>query len=290
MKGLNLSEWAVKHPSFVLFLTVACAIAGVSSYLSMGRAEDPAFTIKVMVVAAQWPGATADEMQRQVADKIEEKLQETPHLDWIKTYCTPGGAYLTIQLKDTTAPKDVPDAWYQVRKKVGDMQHTLPPGVIGPFLDDEYGDVYSAIYALTGDGFAPSELRSIAEDARQRLLRVKDVDKVSLVGDRPEKVFVEFSHKKLATLGIAPQRLFDSLIKQNAVTAAGSVETATDRVYVRVDGAFDAVERINEVPIEAGGKSFAWATSARSDAGMRIHRNSPCATKASRRSVCKSAW
>ena len=256
MKGFNVSEWAVKHPSFVLFLIVACAAAGLSAYVGMGRAEDPAFTIKVMVVSAQWPGATADEMQRQVADKIEEKLQETPHLDYIKTYCTPGGAFLTIQLKDTTPPKDVPDAWYQVRKKVGDIRYTLPAGVLGPFLDDEYGDVYSAIYALTGDDFQPAELRRIAEDARQRLLRVKDVDKVSLVGDRPEKVFVEFSHKKLATLGIPPQRLFDSLIRQNTVTAAGSVETATDRVYVRVDGAFDAVQRINEVPIEAGGKIF----------------------------------
>jgi len=256
VKGPNLSEWAVKHPSFVLFLILACAVAGLSSYFGMGRAEDPAFTIKVMVVSAQWPGATADEMQRQVADKIEEKLQETPHLDWIKTYCTPGGAFLTIQLKDTTSPKDVPDAWYQVRKKVGDIRYTLPQGVLGPFIDDEYGDVYSAIYAFTGDDFKPAELRRIADGARQRLLRVKDVDKVSLVGDRPEKVFVEFSHKKLATLGIAPQRLFDSLIRQNMVTAAGSVETATDRVYVRVDGPFDAVGRINEVPIESGGKTF----------------------------------
>ena len=148
MKGFNVSEWAVKHPSFVLFLIVACAAAGLSAYVGMGRAEDPAFTIKVMVVSAQWPGATADEMQRQVADKIEEKLQETPHLDYIKTYCTPGGAFLTIQLKDTTPPKDVPDAWYQVRKKVGDIRYTLPAGVLGPFLDDEYGDAASAILAM----------------------------------------------------------------------------------------------------------------------------------------------
>ena len=135
MTGFNASEWAVKHPSFVLFLIVACGLAGFSAYLGMGRAEDPAFTIKVLVVSAQWPGATADEMQRQVADKIEEKLQETPHLDTIKTYCTPGGAFLTLQLKDTTPPKDVPDAWYQVRKKVGDMRFTLPQGVLGPFVD-----------------------------------------------------------------------------------------------------------------------------------------------------------
>src|SRR5439155_773680 len=148
----------------------------------------------------------------------------------------PGRAVVTVQLRTDTPPPAVPDIWYQVRKKVGDIKHTLPEGVHGPFLDDEYGDVYVAVYAFTGADYTPAELKRLAEDARQRLLRVKDVSKVVLVGERPEKVFVEFSHTKLATLGVTPQQVFDSLRRQNAVTPAGSVETPTDRVYVRVDG------------------------------------------------------
>jgi len=252
----NLSAWAVKHSAVVLYLILAAGAAGLYAYLGMGRAEDPSFTIKTMVVTADWPGATSDEVQRQVADKIEEKLQETPHLDYLRTYSLPGRAVVTVQLRNDTPPKAVPDVWYQVRKKVGDIQHTLPEGVRGPFLDDEYGDVYVAVYAFTGADYSPAELKRIAEDARQRLLRVKDVNKVVLVGERPEKVFVEFSHKKLATLGVTPQQVFESLSRQNAVAPAGSVETPTDRVYVRVDGPFAAAEKVKAVPVHAGGKVF----------------------------------
>ncbi|VTR98023.1 acriflavin resistance protein : Efflux system protein OS=Nitratireductor pacificus pht-3B GN=NA2_12493 PE=4 SV=1: ACR_tran [Gemmata massiliana] len=256
MSTLNLSAWAVKHPALVLYLIFAAAAAGLYAYLGMGRAEDPSFTIKTMVVSANWPGATSDEMQRQVADKIEEKLQETPYLDYLRTYTLPGKAVVTVQLRNDTPPKAVPDIWYQVRKKVGDIRHTLPENVTGPFLDDEYGDVYVAVYAFTGSDFTPAELKRIARNARQRLLRVKDVSKVVLVGERPEKVFVEFSHKKLATLGVGPQQVFDSLRRQNAVNPAGSVETPTDRVYVRVDGPFAAAEKVRAVPVHAGGKVF----------------------------------
>jgi multidrug efflux pump len=256
MKGPNLSEWAVKHPAFVLFLIVACAAAGLQAYLEIGRAEDPSFTIKTMVVAAEWPGATSDEVQRQLADPIEEKLQETPYLDYLKTYCLPGRVLIQVVLKDSTPPKAVPDSWYQVRKKIGDIRHALPEGVRGPFMDDEYGDVYSAVYAFTGAEYSPAELKRVAEDARQRFLRVRDVNKVVLIADRPEKVFVEFSHKKLATLGVTPQQVFDSLGRQNAVTPAGSVDTPTDRVFVRVEGPFDTVEKVREVPVQAGGRVF----------------------------------
>ncbi|HVJ81441.1 MAG TPA: efflux RND transporter permease subunit [Planctomycetia bacterium] len=256
MNALNLSAWAVKHSAIVLFLILAAGAAGVYAYLGMGRAEDPSFTIKTMVVTADWPGATSDEVQRQVADKIEEKLQETPYLDYLRTYSLPGRAVVTIQLRNDTPPKAVPDVWYQVRKKVGDIKHTLPEGVRGPFLDDEYGDVYVAVYAFTGADYSPAELKRIAEDARQRLLRVKDVSKVVLVGDRPEKVFVEFSHKKLSTLGVTPQQVFESLRQQNAIQPAGSVETPTDRVYVRVDGPFAAAEKVRAVPVHAAGKVF----------------------------------
>ncbi|QJX00939.1 efflux RND transporter permease subunit [Frigoriglobus tundricola] len=256
MSTFNLSAWAVKHPALVLYLICAAAAAGLYAYLGMGRAEDPSFTIKTMVVSADWPGATSDEVQRQVADKIEEKLQETPYLDYLRTYTLPGRAVITVQLRNDTPPKAVPDIWYQVRKKVGDIKHTLPEGVIGPQLDDEYGDVYVAVYAFTGTDFTPAELKKLARAARQRLLRVKDVNKVILVGDRPEKVFVEFSHKKLATLGVTPQQVFDSLGRQNVVSPAGSVETPTDRVYVRVEGPFAAADKVKAVPVHAGGRVF----------------------------------
>ncbi len=256
MSAFNLSAWAVKHQTVVLYLILAAGATGLFAYLGMGRAEDPSFTIKTMVVTADWPGATSDEVKRQVADKIEEKLQETPYLDYLKTYSMPGRAVITVQLRNDTPPKAVPDLWYQVRKKVGDIKHTLPEGVVGPFLDDEYGDVYVAVYAFTGKDFTPAELKKFAQDARRRLLRVKDVSKVVFVGLRPEKVFVEFSHKKLATLGVTPQQVFDSLRRQNVVTPAGSVETPTDRVYVRVEGPFAAAEKVKVVPVHAGGKVF----------------------------------
>jgi multidrug efflux pump subunit AcrB len=256
VSAFNLSAWAVRHQAVVLYLILAAGAAGLYAYLGMGRAEDPSFTIKTMVVTADWPGATSDEVRRQVADKIEEKLQETPYLDYLKTYALPGRAVVTVQLRNDTPPRAVPELWYQVRKKVGDIKHTLPEGVIGPFLDDEYGDVYVAVYAFTGGDYTPAELKRLARDARRRLLRVRDVNKVVLVGAQPEKVFVEFSHKKFATLGVTPQQVFDSLARQNAVAPAGSVETPTDRVYVRVEGPFAAAEKVKAVPVHAGGKVF----------------------------------
>jgi multidrug efflux pump subunit AcrB len=256
MRGFNLSAWALAHPAFVLFLILAFAVAGLQSYLGMGRAEDPSFTMKTMVITAAWPGATADEVQRQVADRIEEKLQELPNLDFLQTYCLPGKAVIQVQLRDTTAPRDVPHTWYLIRKKVGDIRHTLPEGVEGPFFDDEYSDVYTALYAIVGDDFGHAERKRLARDARRRLLRIKGVEKVVLFGDQPEKVFVEFSHRKLATLGVPPATVFDSLKRQNAVAAAGSVETPTDRIFVRVDGPFDTSARVKTVPVQAGGRVF----------------------------------
>jgi multidrug efflux pump subunit AcrB len=256
MTTLNISAWAVKHPAFVLYLILAIGVAGLNAYLKMGRAEDPTFTIKTMVVSAHWPGATSDEMERQVADPIETKLQELSYVDNIKTFTRPGLVVVQLNLKDTVPGKEVPEIWYQARKKVGDVRHTLPDGVRGPFFDDEFGDVYSAVYAFTGEGYTPADHKKMAESARNRLLKVPGVNKVVLVGDRPEKIFVEFSHTKLATLGIPPQAIFDSLARQNAVTPAGSIDTPTDRVYLRVSGAFDAAERAKDVPVAAGGKVF----------------------------------
>ena len=256
MKRFNLSEWAITHQPLVLFMILLLGAAGVYSYLNLGRAEDPSFTIKTMVVQVGWPGATAAEMQAQVADKIEKKLQELPYLDRIESYSQPGVSFIRINLVDRTPPARVKDLWYQVRKKVGDIRHELPPGITGPGFNDEYGDVYSAIYMLTADGLGLAELKARAEDIRQRLLRVPDVNKVDLIGERPQRIFIEFSHAKLATLGVAPQQIFDSVAKQNAVMSGGSVDTSADRINLRVTGAFSGVEAIAAVPVQADGRVF----------------------------------
>ena len=256
MQRLNLSEWAITHRALVLFMILLLSAAGTYSYFNLGRAEDPSFTIKVMVVNAQWPGATATEMQTQVADKIEKKLQELPYLDRVESYSQPGVSFIRVILSDRTPPAKVKDLWYQVRKKIGDIRGSLPGGIIGPNFNDEYGDVYSALYMLTADGLTLAELKSRAEDIRQRLLRVPDVNKVDIIGERPERIFIEFSHTKLATLGLTPQQIFESVTKQNAITAGGSVDTASDRINLRVTGAFAGVEAITAVPVQANGQVF----------------------------------
>lgn len=252
----NLSRWAVTHQALVLFLIIAISLGGLYSYLRLGRAEDPAFTIKVMTISAVWPGASAEEMQRQVADPIEKTLQEVPHFEKVRTYSTAGQSFLQVQLKDATPPAAVKDVWYQVRKRVGDAAGALPAGVIGPFFNDEFGDVDSALYMLQGDGVSLEALKREAEAIRQRLLRVPDVAKVRFYGDQDAKIFVEFSHEKLASLGITPQAIFDSVAAQNAMTPAGAFETATDRVNVRITGALDGVAAVAAVPVTAGGATF----------------------------------
>lgn len=251
---INLSEWSVKHPAFVMFLMVASAIAGLDAYRRMGRAEDPSFTIKTGLVTARWPGATGDEMQRQVADKLEDKLQELQYLDFLRTYTTAGNSVTLVQFRENTPPKEMEELWFQLRKKLTDMQGTLPDGVIGPFVNDEYGDVFSAIYAFNGEAFTSTELKHIAESARDRILRIPDVGKVQLYGEQAEKVYVEFSHQRLATIGIRPQQIFDSLQRQNVVAPAGMIDTPDNRVFVRVEGAFDKLDTIRDVPIESTGE------------------------------------
>jgi multidrug efflux pump len=256
MQRLNLSQWAITHRALVLFMILLIGSAGVFSYFSLGRAEDPSFTIKVMIINVAWPGATASEMQTQVADKIEKKLQELPSLDRIESYSQPGVSFIRVILSDRTAPAKVKDLWYQVRKKVSDIRGSLPPGIIGPNFNDEYGDVYSALYMLTADGLTLAELKTRAEDIRQRLLRVPDVNKVDIIGEQPERIFIEFSHAKLATLGLTPQQIFDSVTKQNAVVAGGSVDTTSDRINLRVTGAFSGVAAISAVPVQSEGGVF----------------------------------
>lgn len=254
--NFNVSAWAVRNPAVVLFLILAVGISGGWSYFKLGRAEDPTFTIKTMVVQAMWPGADADEVQRLVAEPLEKRLQELPELDYVRTYSRPGQAVLHIQLKDDVRGRHASDAWYQVRKKLSDSRIELPQGALGPFFNDEYGDVFSTIYMLTGDGASRADLKRYAEIMRSGLLRVRDVSKVVLVGDVPERVFVEISYKKLSTLGIPAQTVFDAIGQQNAVVSAGSVDTPADRIQVRVSGAFRGEEAIRAVPIEAGGRTF----------------------------------
>src|SRR6266581_9310248 len=256
MKRFNLSEWAITHRALVLFMILILGAAGAYSYFALGRAEDPTFTIKTMVVNVSWQGATASEMQTQVADKIEKKLQELPYLDRIESYSQPGVSFIQVFLIDRTPPAKVKDLWYQVRKKVGDIRGELPAGVIGPRFNDEYGDVYSAIYMLSAEGLDLAQLKARAEDVRQSLLRVPDVNKVDIIGERPQKIFIEFSHAKLATLGVTPQQIFDSVARQNAVVSGGSVDTSADRINLRVTGAFSGVAAIAAVPVHANGQIF----------------------------------
>jgi multidrug efflux pump subunit AcrB len=256
MKRFNLSEWAITHQALVLFMILLIGAAGLFSYFKLGRAEDPSFTIKVMNIHVGWPGATAPELQTQVVDKIEKKLQALPHLDRVTSYTQPGTAFIQVTLSDTTPPRNVKDLWYQARKKVGDIRGDLPAGIIGPTFDDEFGDVYSALYMMTADGLSLADLKRRAEDIRQVLLRVPGVNKVDLIGVQPEKIFIEFSHAKLATLGITPQQIFDSVARQNAVTAGGSVETSADRIHLRVTGAFSGAEAIAAVPVQVDGRVF----------------------------------
>ena len=256
MRRFNLSEWAVHHQALVLFLIIAIGVAGFFSYERLGRAEDPSFTIKVAVVTAFWPGATAQEMQQQVADPIEKKLQELPYFDKVTTYSKPSFAAMQIAFRDNTPAKEVPNLFYLTRKKLNDLKPDLPAGVIGPNVNDEYGDVDSILYMVTGDGADYAQLKKVSEGLRQALLKITGVIKVDIYGTQDEKIYVEFSHAKLATLGIQPQQIFDSLAKQNSITPGGVVETSSQRVTLRVTGALDGAQAVAETPVEANGRVF----------------------------------
>ena len=256
MKRFNLSEWALEHQSLVLFFMLALAASGIYSYFALGQAEDPDFTFKVMVVRTLWPGASPKEMEQQVAERLEKKLQETPHLDYIRSYSRTGESTILVLLKDTTPPAEVRDVWYQVRKKVSDVRQTLPQGVLGPFFNDEFGDVFGSLYAFTADGFSYAELKDYVEAVRKEVLRVPGVAKADIIGAQDEKIFVEISHRKLATLGVSPAEITTILQQQNAMTPAGEIDTSADRIHLRVSGSFDSVESIREIGIEANDRLF----------------------------------
>ncbi len=251
MSGFNLSALAVRERSVTLFLIMAVTLAGLIAFMKLGRAEDPAFTVKVMTVTAVWPGATAQDMQNLVAEPLEKRLQELKWYDRVETITRPGLALMTLTLLDTTPPAAVPDQFYQARKKLFDETRKLPQGVLGPFVNDEYSDVSFALYALKAHGLPQRFLARQAEDIRQQVLQVPGVKKVDILGERPERIFVEFSYARLTTLGVSPQAIFDQLHNQNAITPAGSIETKGPQVFVRLDGAFDDLEKIRNTPIAA---------------------------------------
>jgi len=256
MSGLNLSDWALRHQSFVAYLLAVILLTGGLAYFTLGRAEDPEFTIKTMVVSAEWPGATAREMELQVTDRLEKKLQETPWLDYVQSYSEPGRCFIFVNLKDYAPNAAVPDAWYQVHKKLNDIAHTLPEGMHGPFFNDEFGDTYGTIYAFTADGFTHAELKDAVDDVRQELLRIPSVAKVDLIGVQQEKVYIEMSHRKLATLGIDPMIIAQTLRQQNSMNPAGSIDAPSDKIYLRVSGDLKSVAAIREIGIEANGRQF----------------------------------
>jgi len=252
----NLSALAVRERSITLFLILLISLAGLVSFFKLGRAEDPAFTVKVMTIVTAWPGATAQEMQDQVAEKIEKRMQELRWYDRTETYTRPGLAFTTLTLLDSTPPSEVQEEFYQARKKAGDEANNLPPGVIGPLVNDEYADVTFALFALKAKGEPQRLLVRDAESLRQRLLHVPGVKKVNIIGEQAEKIYVEFSHDRLATLGVNPQDVFAALNSQNALTPAGSVETKGPEVFIRLDGAFDSLQKIRDTPVVARGRTL----------------------------------
>lgn len=246
----NLSRWALEHPALTRYLMVVLLVLGVAAYFQLGQDEDPPFTFRAMVIRVFWPGATAQQVAEQVTDKIERTLQEVPYSDIIRSYSKPGETLIVLQIKDSSRAAEVPNVWYTVRKKVGDMRGTLPPGVVGPFFNDEYGDVYGVIYALEADGgYSYAEVKTFADDVRQQLLRVPDVAKVELFGVQDEKLYVEISQKRLSQLGLDLNQVLQQLGQQNAIESAGTVQTPAEVFQVRVGGQFEAVEQLQAMPI-----------------------------------------
>ncbi|MBP0466055.1 efflux RND transporter permease subunit [Roseomonas sp. PWR1] len=256
MIGPNLSEWAIGRRSLVVYFMIVALVAGSFAFVKLGRNEDPAFTFRTMVVSAVWPGATIEETLLQVTERLERTLQETPNLDRLRSYTVPGQTTIFVDLKGTTPPAVVPDMWYQVRRRVADMRHTMPQGVVGPFFNDDFGDTFGIIYGFTADGFTQRELRDFVEAARSRLLLVPDVSKVEILGAQDERIFIEFSLERLAGLGLNYPALVSALQAQNLVRPAGVVETGQERLLLRVSGAFETEQDILNVNFVLGPRVF----------------------------------
>ena len=255
MRRFNLSEWALSNRPLVLFAMLAFALIGAWSYKHLGQSEDPPFTFKAMVVRTLWPGATAEQVSRQVTEPLEKALMNTGEYEFIRSYSRPGESQIIFMARDSLRSRQIPDLWYQVRKRVGDIRPTLPREIVGPFFNDEFGDTYGNIYALTGKGFDYAVMRDYADRIQLELQRVPDVGKIDLVGLQDEKVWIELSNTRLATLGVSMQQVQQALADQNAVTGTSFFETATDRVQLRVTGQFNDIEAIRQFPIRAGDRT-----------------------------------
>jgi len=254
--SFNLSAWALRHRQIVLYIMLLFAVVGALSYTKLGQSEDPPFTFKAMVIRTNWPGASAEEVSRQVTERIEKKLMETGEYDRITSFSRPGESQVTFMARDSMRSSEIPELWYQVRKKISDIRHTLPPGIQGPFFNDEFGTTFGNIYALTGNGFDYAVLKDYADRLQLQLQRVKDVGKVELVGLQDEKIWIELSNTKLATLGLPLSAVQQALEAQNAVAAAGFFETASERIQLRVTGRFESVEEIRDFPIRVADRTF----------------------------------
>ncbi len=299
-RGFNASAWALTHKPFVVFCMVLLLFAGIRAYESLGRDEDPPFTIKTMVVKAYWPGADAESTARQLTDRLEKALEPLQYLDVVTSYTMAGESTLFVNLLDTAPPSVVPDQWYQVRKRLGDIARTLPEGTVGPFYNDDFGDVYGVIYALTSDGYSYRELRDQAEQIRAELLRVPGAGKVDLIGVQDEVLNIDFSTRQMAGLGISADTIMATLRGQNAVTASGVVETANERIAVRVSGALDSLDALKNVTIRSGDRQVRLAGHRSRHARLRrpagpavpLQRRSPRSGSASRwrRAETSSSW
>lgn len=252
----NLTELSLKHTSLVIYFVIAIVVGGIFSYVKLGRMEDPTFTIREMIVTAYWPGASAEEVERQVTDKLEKQLQNVPHLDYIKSYTIAGRTYIHVALDQSMPTEDVRPTWRDVRNFCEDVRHELPDGVVGPFYNDRFDDVYGNIYALTGDGYSYEELREEAEKIRRQIVQVGDVQKVVLIGEQKEKVYVEIERSKIETMGLSPSSLVEMLAAERTMLPAGAIDTETDDVYLRVTGDFADAAHLRSMPINVSGKVY----------------------------------
>ncbi len=256
MSRFNISDWALRHQTLVLYIMLVLTLAGFLSYTHLGQSEDPPFTFKVMVIRTSWPGASAREVELQVTDKLEKKLQEVPHLDTLRSYSRAGESLIFLIAKDSTPTSEVPDIWYQARKKVGDIRHTLPETVESVSFNDEFGDVYGNLYALTGEGFDYAELKRQAEHVRTELLKVPDVAKVDFFGEQKQRIYIELSNAKLATLGIDTASLLQTLQAQNRVISSGAFDSSDEHIRIGVSGRYDRLDEIRETHLRANGHDF----------------------------------
>ncbi len=252
----NLSDWALSHQTLVLYLMLVLTISGLLTYTKLGQSEDPPFTFKLMLVHTTWPGASAQEVEQQITDKLEKKLQEVPHLDYTNSFSRPGESMIFIVIRDDTFSKDIPEVWYQVRKKIGDIRHTLPQNIESLTFNDEFSDVYGSMYALTGDGFDYAALKKQAELIRTELLKVHDVAKVEFFGEQKQRLFIELSNAKLVTLGITTQTLINLLQTQNAVVASGTFDSVDERIRIAVSGRYDTLDDLRELRLRANNQDF----------------------------------